>query len=147
MNKLHVALKLLQLLNERKSIDSRIVANELGVSLRTAQRYLLDLSNLPCVVVNENSRVYSLSSDYKLKDSLLIGSGGENPQLGEFCKAGKAALPLSELACVMCGNRRKSISLPSLIANDNRPRDARQVIDQLVSLVRRKLKERKCSFP
>lgn len=71
MNKLHIAVKLIQLLNERKSIDSKTVATELEVSLRTAQRYLLDLSNLPCVMCDEEKNRYYLAPDYHLKDSLL----------------------------------------------------------------------------
>ena len=73
MNKLHVALRLIQLLNERKSITSRIVADEFNVSLRTAQRYLLELSSMPCVIVSEEGQDnhYALAPDYKLKDPLL----------------------------------------------------------------------------
>ena len=51
MNKLDTALRLLRLLNERRCIDSRAVADELNVSMRTAQRYLLELSGLPCVIL------------------------------------------------------------------------------------------------
>ena len=46
------ALRLLRLLNERKVLNSRIVAEEFDVNIRTAQRYLLYLSDLPCVVVD-----------------------------------------------------------------------------------------------
>src|SRR3990172_9319421 len=42
------ALRLLRLLNERKVLTSRIVADEFGGNIRTAQRYLLYLSHLPC---------------------------------------------------------------------------------------------------
>jgi len=46
MNKLYTALSLIKLLNENKKIDSKKVSEELGVSIRTAQRYLLELSIL-----------------------------------------------------------------------------------------------------
>lgn len=42
------ALQLLRLLNERKALHSRIVAEEFDVNIRPAQRYLLCLSDLPC---------------------------------------------------------------------------------------------------
>jgi predicted DNA-binding transcriptional regulator YafY len=71
MNKLGTALRLIRLLNERKALDSRIVATELNVSLRTAQRYLLELSSLPCVIAYEKEHIYALSPDYHLKDALL----------------------------------------------------------------------------
>jgi hypothetical protein len=62
------ALRLLRLLNERKVLNSRIVAEEFDVNIRTAQRYLLYLSDLPCVVVDEEKHTYTLTSDY------IIGS-------------------------------------------------------------------------
>ena len=55
------ALRLLRLLNERKVLNSRIVAEEFDVNIRTAQRYLLYLSDLPCVVVDEEQHTYSLT--------------------------------------------------------------------------------------
>ena len=84
MNKLHVALKLLQLLNDRKSINSRIVADEFNVSIRTAQRYLLELSGMPCVTVSEEGQDnhYGLAPDYKLKDPLLKTSKSEHVLYG-----------------------------------------------------------------
>lgn len=68
------ALRLLRLLNERKVLTSRIVAEEFGVNIRTAQRYLLYLSDLPCVVVDEEKHTYSLTSDYVLSDKILNAS-------------------------------------------------------------------------
>jgi predicted DNA-binding transcriptional regulator YafY len=65
------ALRLLRLLNERKVITSRIVAEEFGVNIRTAQRYLLYLSDLPCVIVDEERHTYSLTSDYVVSDKIL----------------------------------------------------------------------------
>jgi predicted DNA-binding transcriptional regulator YafY len=71
MNKLHVAVRLLQLLNERKSITTRIVADALQVHVRTAQRYLNDISVLPCVICDEEKHTYSLSAGYSINDSIL----------------------------------------------------------------------------
>ena len=71
MNKLDVSLKLIRLLNERSQIDSAVVANELNVSLRTAQRYLLELSALPCVMAEPKKHSYSVAKDYKIKEVLL----------------------------------------------------------------------------
>lgn len=71
MNKLHIAIRLIQLLNENKRIDSKLVATRLEVSLRTAQRYLLDISAMPFVLYDEETFTYSLAGDYTLNDSLL----------------------------------------------------------------------------
>ncbi|MDA8429375.1 MAG: WYL domain-containing protein [Geobacteraceae bacterium] len=71
MNKLHVAVRLLQLLNEKRSITTRIVADDLQVHVRTAQRYLNDISVLPCVVCDEEKHTYSLSPGYVINDSIL----------------------------------------------------------------------------
>lgn len=65
------ALRLLRLLNERKVLTSRIVADEFGVTIRTAQRYLLYLSALPCVITDEEKHTYSLTSDYIVSDKIL----------------------------------------------------------------------------
>jgi hypothetical protein len=46
------ALRLLRLLNERRALTSRIVADEFGVALRTARRHLLHLSGLPSVITD-----------------------------------------------------------------------------------------------
>jgi predicted DNA-binding transcriptional regulator YafY len=68
------ALRLLRLLNERRELTSRVVAEEFDVDIRTAQRYLLHLSLLPCVVVDEKRHVYSLTSDYVFSDKILNAS-------------------------------------------------------------------------
>lgn len=68
------ALRLLRLLNERKQITSRIVAEEFGVNIRTAQRYLLFFADLPCVVVDEEKHTYSLTSDYVISEKILNAS-------------------------------------------------------------------------
>jgi len=65
------ALRLLRLLNERRVLTSRIVADEFGVNIRTAQRYLLYLSDLPCVITDEEKHTYSLTSDYLVSDKIL----------------------------------------------------------------------------
>ena len=65
------ALRLLRLLNERKVLTSRIVAEEFEVNIRTAQRYLFYLATLPCVVVDEEKHTYSLTSDYVINDKIL----------------------------------------------------------------------------
>lgn len=65
------ALRLLRLLNERRVLTSRIVAEEFGVNIRTAQRYLLYLSGLPCVITDEEKHTYSLTSDYIVSDKIL----------------------------------------------------------------------------
>ena len=60
MNKLYIALALLKMLSERNEINSKYVANELNISIRTAQRYLLELSILPFVTHNPERKSYSL---------------------------------------------------------------------------------------
>ena len=68
------ALRLLRLLNEKKVLTSRVVAEEFEVNIRTAQRYLLYLSKLPCVIVDEDKHTYSLTSDYVISDKILNAS-------------------------------------------------------------------------
>jgi predicted DNA-binding transcriptional regulator YafY len=65
------ALRLLRLLNERRVLTSRIVAEEFGVALRTAQRYLLVLSDLPCVITDEKKHSYTMTADYIVSDGIL----------------------------------------------------------------------------
>jgi DNA binding protein with HTH domain len=144
MNKLHVALKLLQLLNERKSITSRIVADEFNVSLRTAQRYLLELSGMPCVIVSEEGQDnhYGLSPDYKLKGPLLKADESEHV-LRKVSKPHQGGLQLNNTICLMCGNSRgKLFKSPNIHGRDNR-----QYINLLISIVRKQLSNGKCGFP
>lgn len=68
------ALRLLRLLNERKVLTSALVAEEFDVCIRTAQRYLLYLSALPCVSVDEEKHTYSLITDYVINDKILKAS-------------------------------------------------------------------------
>ena len=146
MNKLNVALKLLRLLNERKSLDSRLVADELSVSLRTAQRYLLDLSSLPCVISDEREHTYCLASEYSIKDALLKAYPGETP-LPEFVKNCPGAFVASEAVCAICRSTRSNLfGLPGF-PNNGIPRDNRQRINRLASLIGRKLNEKKPGLP
>jgi predicted DNA-binding transcriptional regulator YafY len=108
MNKLEIALKLLRLLNERRCVDSRIVADELEVSLRTAQRYLLELSGLPCVSTDEKTHTYCLNSEYPLKEALRKDVNPEDLHLA-IQKGVQAALALKEITCTVCGNVMKNI--------------------------------------
>jgi len=68
------ALRLLRMLNEKKVLNSRLVAEEFDVNIRTAQRYLLYLADLPCVVVDEGKHTYSLITDYVMNDKILKAS-------------------------------------------------------------------------
>jgi predicted DNA-binding transcriptional regulator YafY len=144
MNKLHVALKLIHLLNERKSLNSRIVADELNVSLRTAQRYLNDLSVLPCVISSEKAQtnIFSLSNDYELKDALINAHGSEHV-LRELTNSNKRAFESRDAICSVCGNcRGKLVEMPFIHGKDNR-----QKINSLISIIRKQLLRGKCSFP
>lgn len=68
------ALRLLRLLNERKTLTSALVAEEFDVCVRTAQRYLLYLAALPCVSVDEEKHAYSLITDYVINDKIYKAS-------------------------------------------------------------------------
>jgi predicted transcriptional regulator len=71
MNKLEVAIKLLRLVNKRKTINSRIIAEEFSVSLRTAQRYLRELSNMLFIERIDNEGNFEIYSDLKIKEAVL----------------------------------------------------------------------------
>ncbi|KAA0257288.1 WYL domain-containing transcriptional regulator [Deferribacter autotrophicus] len=71
MNKLYTALRLIRLLNERKKINSKIVAEELEVSIRTAQRYLQELQVLPGITYDENDKSYKLLENYRFEGTIL----------------------------------------------------------------------------
>jgi hypothetical protein len=105
MNKLDVALKLLQLLNERKTVDSKTVAHELNVSIRTAQRYLVELSILPCVTTKQNEHSYTLNPDYRLNGAL---SNGTPPSATARLSKEKGAQPegIPGALCLLCGSSR-----------------------------------------
>lgn len=149
MNKLDVALKLIKLLNERKRIDSRIVAEELDVSIRTAQRYLLDLSSLPCVVVDEKDHGYGLAADYKLREPLLKGHEERTKEcLSGAKEAIEGELKVHEFVCVVCGHRQGAfVGVPLPSSPGSRDANARQALNRLASLMRNRLNGRKCGFP
>ena len=101
MNKLHVALSLLKLLNERKYVNSAVVAGELNVSIRTAQRYLCDLSSLPCVSHDEQKHTFCLVPDYPLNKVLLDCKGAVNAAPTWPVTSG--ALSSHMVVCKLCG--------------------------------------------
>ncbi len=147
MNKLDIALKLIRLLNERKALDSRIVATELNVSLRTAQRYLLELSSLPCVIADEKEHIYALNPDYHIRDALLHVDTYEQ-SLQAFQNESHEALKLNDAVCMACdGSRRDFHGPPSFPARSCCKRDNRQKVNQLINLIRRRLKEERCGYP
>lgn len=81
MNKLYVALNLIRLLNENRTVTSAIVAEDMNISLRTAQRYLLEMSHLPGVCYDDArhcwymTEKYGLSESYLKQDELAVLSG------------------------------------------------------------------------
>ncbi|MCD8554527.1 MAG: WYL domain-containing protein [Seleniivibrio sp.] len=81
MNKLYVALNLIRLLNENRTVTSTLVADDMGISLRTAQRYLLEMSHLPGVCYDDArhcwymTEKYGLSESYLKQDELAVLSG------------------------------------------------------------------------
>ncbi len=101
------ALRLLRLLNERKVLNSRIVAEEFDVNIRTAQRYLLYLSDLPCVVVDEEKHTYTLTSDYVITDKIL-NTSPERPSspLTSTTTWTSASILLGGCRTFGCWNRR-----------------------------------------
>ena len=144
MNKLEVAIKLLQLVNERNTINSNIIATELHVSLRTAQRYLRELSTLPCIVTQENNKDYLIYPDYKLKEALLNFSLCEIAfkKLGDDYNASS----INEVLCLVCGKVRDKIS-NTLVKFDDGDAALAEKLEQLASSIRETLQARKCSFP
>jgi hypothetical protein len=148
MNKLDVALKLIRLLNERRMIDSRIVADEFSVSLRTAQRYLLELSMLPCVIVDEKEHRYGLDPDYRLKEALLA----QPERMASFRQTrrevGSDDVKLRHVFCLMCGTARHCFpDLALALESKGMSGNNRQKIDQIVALIKRKLKGKRCTCP
>jgi predicted DNA-binding transcriptional regulator YafY len=81
MNKLYVALNLIRLLNENRTVTSTLVAEDMGISLRTAQRYLQEMSYLPGVCYDDArhcwymAEKYGLSESYLKQDELAVLSG------------------------------------------------------------------------
>ena len=115
MSNLDVALKLFRLLNERPSIDSRIVADDLKVSLRTAQRYLLDLSGQPCVIADEKKHTYSLDPEYPLKNALFSQPVPKPPIRNLQREVDQGASGQTYVFCLMCGQARNCFPELSLL--------------------------------
>jgi hypothetical protein len=150
MNKLEVALKLLQLLNERKTIDSKTVAHELNVSIRTAQRYLVELSILPCVTTKQEEHSYTLNADYRLNAALR--NGHASPALPAADKPAqqkqKPAQPESvgKTICLLCGGRgMTSKGGATMVAPPHSNNLTR--INRLAAIISKRLKSSKCPFP
>ena len=132
MNKLEVAIKLLQIVNERKTINSRIIADELKVNIRTAQRYLRELSALPCIGNKDSNGDYELYHDYKIKDAVLNSS---------FCEIilnklnSNIKLETSkELHCLVCGYSKGEIVQSLFIFDDNKTENGIK-LNSLVSMI------------
>ncbi len=71
MNKLYVALNLIRLLNENRRVTSQMVAEDMNISLRTAQRYLSEMSYLPGVCYDDACHCWYMSDKYGLSESYL----------------------------------------------------------------------------
>ena len=143
MNKLDTALRLLKLLNERKVIDSRIVAEELHVSLRTAQRYLLDLSIMPCVIADEKNHTYQLTDDYALNKSL--NGELEREQNRNAGALNARTVRPSDLLCLLC-NANVQLTTYPLRTLTGSGRSARNLLLQLTELIRKNFGGAGCGF-
>ena len=143
MNKLDVAIRLLQLLNERKELDSKTVAHELNVSLRTAQRYLMELSALPCVINGRNHNSYTLDPTYQLNKA-IINFGITGPP-GETSKEKISILSMKQPICLLCGNNRKYFN-DVFWPFDSRPISNKYKIDELTLILKRRLRGSSSSF-
>jgi hypothetical protein len=144
MNQLAVTIKLLQLLNDRKTINSKIISDELHVSLRTAQRYIQELSSLPCFVNQGNGSNYELYPDYKLKEALLNTSVCDI-LLKKLSNSHKAS-SVKGVSCLVCGMSRDTIAQQLFIFDDNEVDNVEQ-LDQLATTIKDLLKSNKCCFP
>jgi len=133
MNKLEVAIKLLRLINNRKIINSKIISEELNVSLRTAQRYLKELSTLPYIVSLDNNGNYEIYSDYKLKEAVL------SPNVCELILKEKNdsnnAVVSSEVLCSVCGYGYKGVK-HTIFRFDNNDISSNQNFDKLQLAIR-----------
>ncbi len=143
MNKLEVAIKLLRLLNERKSITSKMIADEFDVSVRTAQRYIRELSVLPCFVNHHRKNSYELYPDYKLKEALLNTSLCEI--LHKKMQIDNRPINSAEIACLVCGLSHEKYN-HTLFVLDARDIDNEDKIERLIMHVRDRLKEKKCGM-
>lgn len=142
MNKLDVAIKLLRLLNERKELDSKAVAQELNVSLRTAQRYLMELSAMPCVANGRTNHSYRLNSGYELNKALINEPARDCDDDTE-----KEPDPSSvKTVCLFCGAGVNSCNA-ACWSLDSRPVSNKYRIDRLYAIIKRRLVGNKCSIP
>jgi hypothetical protein len=142
MNKMHVAMKLIHLLHERRFINSKIVAGELDVSVRTAQRYLNELSMMPCVVNIDNNHTYGLNPDFRLKSFMPAtannhGNNATKPNGGE----------LRQSLCLLCGDNRNYFSRESIFKVSCNITKNNYEMQQLVHRIKLSLTKGKCSFP
>lgn len=146
MNKLDVALKLLQLLNERKTIDSKTVAHELDVSLRTAQRYLIELSILPCVATDSSRHSYYLNPDYKLNGALQ-SCQSDHSSTAKTVPAKRHYA--GRMVCLACGCIRADSDRLSEATPLSSHAKASNIskIDKLAFIISRRLKKGRCSYP
>jgi predicted DNA-binding transcriptional regulator YafY len=67
MDKLGVSIELILMLNRYKVLDTKRIRDEMGVSLRTAQRYMQELANLPMVIYDEEKNTCAMMEDAELK--------------------------------------------------------------------------------
>jgi hypothetical protein len=143
MNKLEVAIKLLQMLNERKSVTTRVIADELHVSVRTAQRYIRELSVLPCFVNQPRDNSYELYPDYKLKEALLNTSLCEI--LHKKMQVDNRPVSPAEIACLVCepGHDRYD---HSFFVFDVRDIDNTSKLEELIRNIRERLNNKKCGL-
>lgn len=142
MNKLDIALKLIQLLNERNSINSKSVADLLNVSLRTAQRYLFELSKMPYVITDENEKdfKYYLNSSYKFKKALGKTSYNNNKQKNHKYNS---VINIKYILIFMCSNGKYSFELPLSAVRDG---NKLQNFNKLVYIIKKRLTQLKCTF-
>lgn len=132
MNKLEVAIKLLQIINERKIINSRIIADELNVTIRTAQRYLRDLSLLPCIGSKNNNSDYELYPDYKLKEAVLNSSLCE--LIHNKLNINYKSSTTNEVICMVCGHVNGK-TIQSIFIFDDNDKDNKIKLKELTSTI------------
>jgi hypothetical protein len=141
MNKLDVAIRLIQMLNERKFINSNIIAEEFDVSLRTAQRYIKELSTLPCFVSHENSNCYELVPNYKFKEALLHSNIFDI--IRNKLRYNNCDCTGDEVFCLVCGAVKGKIC-EKLFVFDDADIDNKLKFDQIITIIRDILREHNC---
>jgi len=143
LNKINVAVSLLQLLNERKKISSKLVSSELNVGIRTAQRYLVELSRMPCVIYDEVDRSYSLNPDYKLSEVLVNGQN----HIADYISTNIKAADSNQFMCLYCGGNRNYSNRMGSSCNNKNLFSNKNMLDKLISTIKKSLNGKKCSFP